>query len=141
MKWFILLLIIIGDPMAILMIVIFNKIINESNNEGIIENDEVSDTNYHDTIIGDDDINKYFKDETQVEISLTDENELSVMGDVEEPKFQERKITIDDLPERNNRGFSVKIPDRKSSNVVERIGANKEVREDNPDKLVFKKRN
>jgi len=33
MKWFILLLIIIGDPMAVLMVIIFNKIIKKDNSE------------------------------------------------------------------------------------------------------------
>jgi hypothetical protein len=143
MKWFIFLLIIIGDPMAILMIIIFNKIINEEDddektNKTEPEEDLINDEyDYDYDVVSDDDIEQYISNNDKVieelNVELVPQEEI-----IEKPK--ERKITIDDLPERNNRGFSVNIPNRKS-NVVERLGSNKEVRKDNPDKIVFKKRN
>lgn len=143
MKWFIFLLIIIGDPMAILMIIIFNKIINQESNDEENNKTESDDNlinnendDYYD-VISDDDVEQYMPDNINTNEEVKEELELQEKI-IEKPK--ERKITIDDLPERNNRGFSVNIPNRKS-NVVERIGSNKEVRKDNPDKIVFKKRN
>ena len=64
---------------------------------------------------------------------------LSSMDIIEEPKQNTRTITLEDIAEKN-RGFSVNIPDRKSNNVVERIGSNKEVRENEPGTVFFKKR-
>lgn len=151
MKWFILLLIVIGDPMAILMIIIFNKIINDDKDDTVSEvvNDTVSDAVNEGITEGvNEGINEGITAEPidevlPVEPTLQpdDTTILPDMDVVEESKPQERKITIEDLPERNNRGFSVNIPDRKSNNSVERIGSNKEVRENDPGKVFFKKRN
>jgi len=141
MKWFILLLIIIGDPMAILMIIIFNKIINsEGLNEGVNENNEGVNDEMTDEVI-----EKPIEDEPiellPVEPMLPPDGTgiLSAMDIVEEPKQFDRTIKLEDLPEKN-RGFSVNIPDRKSNNAVERIGSNKELRGDEPGKVFFKKR-
>ena len=143
-KWFILLLIIIGDPMAILMVIIFNKIIN-----GDAINDVKSEILNNDEIIPDDVIEKYFKKENKPEILPIQEpepiSEVEILSgkdvvEIDETKLQDRKITLDDLPERNNRGFSVDIPERKSNNMVERIGSNKEVRDGDSSKVFFKKR-
>jgi hypothetical protein len=152
MKWFILLLIMIGDPMAILMIIIFNKIINDKDgdigeiNEGINEgvNEGVNEIS--------EGVNDFEWNEETGEIKLPDElleiqamsppdgsGILSAMDIVEEPKQIDRTITLEDLPEKN-RGFSVNIPDRKLNNSVERIGSNKELRGDEPGKVFFKKR-
>jgi len=153
MKWFILLLIIIGDPMAILMIIIFNKIINsEGVNEGVNEISEGVNEGVNEISEG---VNEYVNNLVDSEIdefNLPDElleiqamsppdgtEILSPMDIVEEPKQIDRTIKLEDLPEKN-RGFSVNIPDRKSNNVVERIGSNKELRGDEPGKVFFKKR-
>jgi len=142
MKWFILLLIIIGDPMAIIMIVIFNKIINDKKepvdtvndivNEGINEGVNPISNNFIEEITnhGDD----YF-DELPMDMPYKEK---------EEPKFEKqnnRTIRVEDLPEKNNRGFSVNIPDGKKNNIVERIGTNKEIRDDDINTVFFKKRN
>ena len=143
MKWFILLLIFIGDPMAILMIIIFNKIINgDVASEGITEvvNEVVTDV--VDEVVTDE-VAEVITDEPIEEV---DEEPIVEFIENDEPtkeedlKPVERVIRVEDLPERSNRGFSVNIPDRKQSNLVERIGSNKEIREDNPSKVFFKKR-
>jgi hypothetical protein len=141
MKWFILLLIIIGDPMAILMIIIFNKIINDDGNNINDDLNEVK-TDDVDEIIESKNIEIEPSDEllSLQEIELKNDTETeSIMNIIEEPKKSDRVITLDDLPEKN-RGFSVNIPDRKSNNTVERIGSNKEVRTDEPNKVFFKKK-
>ena len=143
MKWFILLLIIIGDPMAILMIIIFNKIIRLDGNESVNNNTDIN--TKEEEIITDDDISKYLYKQSEVlpikEMeSPSGVDILSPIDIIEEEKPQERKITLDDLPERNNRGFSVNIPERKSNNNVQRIGSNKEVRGGDTSKVFFKKR-
>lgn len=138
MKWFILLLIVIGDPMAILMIIIFNKIINGEKNDAAndVANDAVTEGATEGVTEG--------ATEELLPVQPTSPPEdaipLPITDIAEEPKAQERIITLEDLPERNNRGFSVNIPDRKSNNSVERIGSNKEVRENEPGKVFFKKR-
>ena len=148
MKWFILLLIVIGDPMAILMIIIFNKIINgkdDAVNDAV--NDAVSDAVNEGVNEGASEGVNEEEFETLDELLAIQSMSppdgtgiLSAMDIVEEPKPQERTITVEDLPERNNRGFSVNIPDRKPNNSVERIGSNKEVRENEPGKVFFKKK-
>jgi hypothetical protein len=140
MKWFILLLIVIGDPMAILMIIIFNKIINGKDDA---VNDAVSDAVNEGASEGVNEEEFETLDELLAIQSMSPPDGtgiLSAMDIVEEPKPQERTITVEDLPERNNRGFSVNIPDRKPNNSVERIGSNKEVRENEPGKVFFKKK-
>ncbi len=137
MKWFILLLIFIGDPMAILMIIIFNKIINDGDGE-IVGSNEIK-TN---EIIEEP---KNVIDEQHIidEQLIEEPNEMvdDINDDInDEPKQTERVIRVEDLPERSNRGFSVNIPDRKQNNLVERIGSNKEVRGETPSTVFFKKR-
>ena len=145
MKWFILLLIIIGDPMAILMIIIFNKIINgDAANEPVSEpvSELVSELVDEGVSEG---VNEGVKiDEETDEINLVYdvpiiEEDYILTYKSEEPKQVDRTIKLEDLPEKN-RGFSVNIPDRKSNNAVERIGSNKELRGDEPGKVFFKKR-
>jgi len=144
MKWFILLLIFIGDPMAILMIIIFNKIINEESSEGVTEgvnegitegvNDAVTDT------IIEEPVQELIEEEPMVEELIQETEEESIIESDEEKKSPERVIRVEDLPERSNRGFSVNIPERKQSNLVERIGSNKEIRDENPNTVFFKRR-
>lgn len=134
MKWFILLLIVIGDPMAILMIIIFNKIINEEKEPIIEEKPKVIEEPVVETI-EEEPILELVEEPT---IEIVEEEPVSETE--EEKKAPERVIRVEDLPERNNRGFSVNIPERKQNNMVERIGSNKEIREDDPNKVFFKKR-
>lgn len=139
MKWFILLLIVIGDPMAILMIIIFNKIINEESEPIVEAKPKVVEKPIQELIQ-----EPIIEEEPVVEmeeesITETVEEELIVENE-DEKKSTERVIRVEDLPERSNRGFSVNIPDRKQNNLVERIGSNKEIREDDPNKVFFKKR-
>jgi hypothetical protein len=146
MKWFILLLIFIGDPMAILMIIIFNKIINEESNEGITDGVNEEPIEESNEVVTDGVNEEPIEESNEELIEEVDEEPIVELIENDEPtkeedlKSIERVIRVEDLPERSNRGFSVNIPDRKQSNLVERIGSNKEIREDNPSKVFFKKR-
>jgi hypothetical protein len=132
MKWFILLLIIIGDPMAILMIIIFNKIINQNegevseitnntpnnyvyldNSEYITEGVNISENEY---------LNQEPEEVNTLKTTIKPNDYVEPNGDsIETIKKNDKKITLEDLPEKN-RGFSVNIPDRKSNNSVKRLG-------------------
>jgi hypothetical protein len=153
MKWFILLLIIIGDPMAIIMIVIFNKIINDKKESDAV-NDAVNDT-VNDAVNDDisegvnEGVTPRFDNFAEEIINHGDDyfDELPMdmpYKEKEEPKSEKqnnRTIRVEDLPEKNNRGFSVNIPDSKKNNIVERIGTNKEIRDNDINTVFFKKRN
>jgi hypothetical protein len=155
MKWFILLLIVIGDPMAILMIIIFNKIVNDKAvNEGVNDalhkgvNDVVNE-GVNSVIVSERFRNDFgnnsetIRNDSENSIQETSETNLSSeplpiqpmsppdgtgilssMDNIEEPKQSVRKITLEDIAEKN-RGFSVNVPDRKSNNVVERVNLKK----------------
>ena len=134
MKWFIILLIVIGDPMAVLMIIIFNKIANKEEEEEVIVKKNVK-----------------YKSEPKEEIIVEEKKEESVVerlsGVIELPEPEEEKTeepkkeepTNKPGPHNKNRGFSVLIPKRKN-NTIDRIGSNKEMRDGNSSKVYFKKR-
>ena len=113
MKWFIVLLIFIGDPMGVLMIIIFNKIMFDKEEKNLTVSNDI----YNETDINLDNnktnksenvINKYIFNETEKKEDIN--KELSN----ESNKVTKRKpITIDDLPEKK-RNFSVNIPERKN---------------------------
>lgn len=124
MKWFILLLIIIGDPMAVLMVIVFNKVINAREDEPkpkkitpkpkkVVEIPEV----------------EVETPETEVETPETE---------VVKPEPHKGKIKIEDIQEKN-RNFSVEIPERKN-NSISRIGSNKEIRGGNLKNIFYKRK-
>lgn len=143
MKWFILLLIIIGDPMAILMIIIFNKIINSENGDVVPkkDNNPIVESPINEEVITDDDVKQYLNQQPEVKYNLENIDEVEIVeSKIEDQKTNDRVIRLEDLPEKNNRGFSVNIPERTPNNIVQRIGSNKEVRDGDPSKVFFKKR-
>jgi hypothetical protein len=144
MKWFILLLIIIGDPMAIIMIVIFNKVIN---GDGDTVNDAVNDAETEGITEGVINESKLDTDDEYFDkLPIYTDNPDKIVEPTEieeEPKAEKkvnRTIRVEDLPEKNNRGFSVSIPENKKNNIVERIGSNKEIRDHDINTVFFKKR-
>jgi cell division protein FtsB len=120
MKWFIILLIIIGDPMAVLLIIIFNKIINKEQ-ESIVKK-KVK-------------VKSEIKKEKIVEEGYVIEKPIETIDSIESK--EEGKIKK--VSSIKNRGFSVTIPNRRN-NTIDRIGSNKEMRDGNSSKIYFKKR-
>lgn len=158
MKWFILLLIIIGDPMAVLMVIVFNKIMNKKDEKPKVESENLGDDDgpSDDGPISGDTVDDVIEDEPSDEVNdieVIDEEIIDAVNDVvndaindaveeiEKPK-EHKKITRGDIKELRDtdRGFSVNIPKRKNNNVS-RIGTNKIVRKDNPGAISFKRRN
>jgi hypothetical protein len=58
-----------------------------------------------------------------------------------EPVVPKGKIELEDIKEikEGNRGFSVKVPEPKSNNMVERIGSNKIVKDGDNNKVIFRR--
>ena len=151
MKWFILLLIIIGDPMAVLLVIVFNKVINDEELKPKIPKLTKKKP------LPEPEIEDHFKD-MNLDIQPSPPTpviipEPKVEEVVEEPKVvEERKdagfrglkskifkksekgVTLDDINERK-RNFSVNIPERN----ITRVGTNKIRPEDNPNNIIFKR--
>ena len=156
MKYFIFLLILIGDPMAVLMVIVFNKVVNDSSEDKKKDKPEKKSRS----------LGSFFKNikipkiptlvkksnkitpivHNQVKPRVIDEvipvtateapsgeGLTSYMDIIEEPK--EEPIQI-----KGDRGFSVKIPERKKDRTVNRIGSNKETRDGDDNVVYFKKR-
>ena len=156
MKYFIFLLILIGDPMAVLMVIVFNKVVNDSSEDKKKDKPEKKSRS----------LGSFFKNikipkiptlvkksnkitpivHNQVKPQVIDEvipvtateapsgeGLTSYMDIIEEPK--EEPIQI-----KGDRGFSVKIPERKKDRTVNRIGSNKETRDGDDNVVYFKKR-
>lgn len=132
MKWFILILIIIGDPMAVLMIIVFNKVVNSKKSE---DNDEIKkdgDNEMTPDEFIDDEYGEMTLDEIEEDydspvkeeeiIDSEDNNDNTVIEDLDIKKtYKENKkpiiptgqMTKDDIEEikrTRNRGFSVDVP-------------------------------
>ena len=138
MKWLILLLIIIGDPMAVLMVIIFNKIIKGEENETIQPQPMIQKKNV------------VVKKETKPETSppkeeIKNEVEIEIIEPPKEdikPEKPKEEDVIKKKTEEMNRGFSVRVPVRKKkdSNTIDRIGTNKEIRDGDSNTVYFKRR-
>jgi len=135
MKWLILLLIIIGDPMAVLMVIIFNKIAKAEENEtispiipkkNVVVKKEISPPK--------EEINN------EVEIEIIEPTEEDI-----EPEKPKEEDVIKKKTEEMNRGFSVRVPVRKkkkkNNNIIDRVGSNKEIRDGDSNTIYFKRRN
>ena len=158
MKYFIFLLILIGDPMAVLMIIVFNKVVNDSSEDKKKDKPEIKSRS----------LGSLFKNikvpkmpkmpkmpalikksnkitptvHNQVKPQVIDEvvpvmvteassgeGLTSYMDIIEEPKEEP-------IQTKGDRGFSVKIPER----TINKIGSNKETRDGNDNVVYFKKR-
>lgn len=144
-KWFILLLIIIGDPMAVLLIIIFTKIINDEPKKSKSEiihdkKDDPTGLDEPDELISTEkevasELSKQSNEENKIEVL---EKAVNLSNDV---KKNREPITINDIPEKKNRGFSVEVPNPEKVNKqqISRIGSNKEVRSEDINRVFFKK--
>ncbi len=138
MTWLILLLIIIGDPMAVLMIIIFNKISKGEENETL----QPQPVTQKKSLV--------VKQETKSEISppkeeIKNEVEIEIIEPTKEdaePEKPKEEDVIKKKTEEMNRGFSVRVPVRKKkdSNTIDRIGTNKEIRDGDSNTVYFKRR-
>ena len=125
-NWFILLLIFVFDPLAVMLIIAANKLMlleNKDNVIKVIEKKEPIKTEKLDII--------------EEPVNIPEEVEV-VVESIEEvvEEVVEEPVKINDI---NERGFSVNIPNRRGSNQVQRIGSNKEIREGINNTVFFNK--
>jgi len=159
MKYFIFLLILIGDPMAVLMVIVFNKVVNYSSEDkkkdkpekksrslgSFFKNIKIPKIPKIPTLIKKSNkttpiVHNQVKAKVINEIISVvatepspDEDLTSYVGITEEPKEEPTQT-------KGDRGFSVKIPERKKDKTVNRIGSNKETRDGDDNVVYFKKR-
>jgi hypothetical protein len=75
------------------------------------------------------------------ETKLVSESQIEVPLYKKEPVVPNGKIEVDDIKEvKENRGYSVPIPQQKGSNTIERIGSNKHIKDGDNNKFFFKRR-
>jgi hypothetical protein len=56
-----------------------------------------------------------------------------------EPIIPNGKVKLEDIKEIKDRGYSVEVPQPRSSNTIERIGSNKIVKNGDNNKVIFKR--
>lgn len=87
---------------------------------------------------------EYEEEDTEPEFEetkLVSESQIEVPLYKKEPVVPNGKIEIDDIKEvKENRGYSVPIPQQKGSNTIERIGSNKHIKDGDNNKFFFKRR-
>ena len=151
MKYFIFLLILIGDPMAVLMVIVFNKVVKKSSEDKKPISEPEPKGNIYDTdgtITTKRIVTQPKEEPSSVATEIvppipteppSGEGLKSYMDIIEEPK---EEIKAEEPPKQNkgNRGFSVDIPKRKNTNTVNRIGSNKETRNGDDSAVYFKRR-
>lgn len=75
------------------------------------------------------------------ETKLVSDSQIEVPIYKKEPVVPNGKIEVDDIKEvKENRGYSVPIPQQKGSNTIERIGSNKHIKDGDNNKFFFKRR-
>lgn len=154
MKYFIFLLILIGDPMAVLMVIVFNKVVKKPSEDKKPISEPKPKGNIYDTneTIATERIVTQPKEEPSSVATETvppipteppsGEGLKSYMDIIEEPKEETKteEPKEESTPTQPERGFSVNIPKRKNTNTVNRIGSNKETRDGDDSAVYFKRR-
>jgi hypothetical protein len=115
MKWFIFLLIIIGDPVAVLLVIAFNRIANKEEEE----------------------------EEKELPLKIKKSSTtLDVPNDInDEPIETNEKVEITNPQNEGTKRIRREdIKEIKDKNRVDRIGSNKEIRDGKSDKVFFKRR-
>jgi hypothetical protein len=75
------------------------------------------------------------------ETKLVSDSQVEVPIYKKEPVVPNGKIEVEDIKEvKENRGYSVPIPQQKGSNTIERIGSNKHIKDGDNNKFFFKRR-
>ena len=80
-------------------------------------------------------------EEVKQESTHVSESQIEVPIYRKEPVVPNGKIEVEDIKEvKENRGYSVPIPQQKGSNTIERIGSNKHIKDGDNNKFFFKRR-
>ena len=154
MKYFIFLLILIGDPMAVLMVIVFNKVVKKSSEDKKPISEPEPKGNIYDTdgtITTERIVTQPKEEPSSVATEIvppipteppSGEGLKPYMDIIEEPKEETKteEPKEESTPTQPERGFSVNIPKRKNTNTVNRIGSNKETRNGDDSAVYFKRR-
>jgi len=158
-NYMILLLIFVFDPLAVALILITNKVfiletghvIEEETK--VVKNKKVTEKKWLDCLKNILKKTATKKDSTKdiletlveklkgegVNEGVNEEIEIKTVK--KEPIAVKGKIELEDIKEikEGNRGFSVKVPEPKTTNMVERIGSNKIVKDGDNNKVIFRR--
>jgi hypothetical protein len=155
-NFLILLLIFVFDPLAIALVLMTNKVFElendaeEKNNlvpEEKIEHDlenlaieDVNNINYDiDIQLPIESSSDQVIDTPKIEEYLPDTEPDKKKKTKKEPVIPTGKVTLEDIREVKDRGYSVDVPTPKGNNKIERIGSNKVIKDGDNNKVFFKR--
>ena len=137
----ILMLIFVFDPLAIALVLITNRIFEIETENVKEESVEVDEDDY---LFEEDSAKSIEESEIKNDVDNISDEVKEVISEKKvktkkEPVVPTGKVTIEDLREVRDRGYSVDIPKPKKNNIVERIGSNKVVKDGDNNKIFFKR--
>lgn len=137
----ILMLIFVFDPLAIALVLITNRIFEIESENVKEESVEVDEDDY---LFEEDSAQSIEESEIKNDVDNIADEVKEVIPEKKvktkkEPVVPTGKVTIEDLREVRDRGYSVDIPKPKQNNRVERIGSNKVVKDGDNNKIFFKR--
>jgi len=144
MKWFILLLIVIGDPMAVLFVIALNKVVNYGDDDdipSISNNSDDGDKPTEPDVTPPTEDHIPYKEEYT---SMNTDEEVSIETLDDEPEEEPEMVVQEEEKPKpvipTGKVEREDIPTPKSKTKIERIGSNKEIRDENTGRVIFKKR-
>lgn len=145
-NYLILLLVFVFDPLAVALVLATNRVFElqgedtplepkiETNKNLLVENLEEE---HHKEIISD--IEEIIE---PINEQIEPDKGVNTLQNKQEPVVSTGKLQLEDIKEKKqSRGFSVNIPENKSTNIIERIGANKVVKNGDNNTVYFKRNN
>lgn len=157
-NYLILLVIFVFDPLAIALILMTNRIFQlqelEKNDLSIKKEEEVIEGENTDVVY---EVDDHTNDEIDIvsEEEIKDINEGVNEGVISEPEVIDKpviirkepvittgKVELENIKEikESNRGYSVKVPQPKTNNTIERVGSNKIIKNGDNNELIFKRK-
>jgi hypothetical protein len=121
-----------------------NDVVNEVVTDGITE--EVNEVNEVVTDGITEEVNEVITEDVEIieESEITtfvSEKEIEVPIYKKEPVIPNGKIEVEDIKEvKENRGYSVPVPQSKGTNTIERIGSNKHIKDGDNNKFFFRRK-
>lgn len=147
-NYMILLLIFVFDPLAIALVLVTNKVFQLDGNQTPLEPKKILSSVPKSIIEVIKDKNEtgntdepIMSDEQHDDIKTNIVEEDTKQVSKKQPVIPTGKIEVEEIKEKKegSRGFSVEIPNPKSTNTIERIGSNKIVKNGDNNKVFFKR--
>ena len=139
-NYLILLLVFVFDPLAVALVLATNKVFEIQGEELPLEPKKDSTKEVLEEILEElKEDNEEVTEEAPIFENIPEPIE-DLATSKQEPVVTTGKLQLEDIKEKKEgRGFSVNIPDAKNTNVIERIGANKVVKNGDNNKVYFKR--